>query len=189
MRKCVAIDLGEKIVLDYILFITIILTVACPSANGLVDLERDELLGLLKEQLALERETIASMDEQVRRTKNRIIRLLLHGIVLDSMKHIDMLETMIDLLTGSVVPETEKDELGKELNRHVQIEKDSLDRLEGVIRKTEDKGVRFLLQNIASDERRHHTVLDQIISTLAIGENITDMDWWDYLYRYANLST
>jgi len=68
-------------------------------------LERDELVGLLKEQLALERETIASMDKQVRRTKNRVIKLLLDGIVLDSMKHIDMLETMIDLLTGSVVPE------------------------------------------------------------------------------------
>lgn len=157
--------------------------------DGLVDLERDELVGLLKEQLVLERKTIASMDKQVRRTKNRIIRLLLHGIVLDSMKHIDMLETMIDLLTGSVVPEAERDELGKELKRHIEIEKDSLDRLEGVIKKTEDKGVRFLLQNIASDERRHHTVLDQIISTLAVGEDITDMDWWDYLYRYANLST
>ena len=96
-------------------------------------MERDELVGLLKEQLALERETIASMDKQVRRTRNRIIKLLLHGIVLDSMKHTDMLETMIDLLTGSVVPEAERDELGKELKRHIQIEKDSLDRLEGVI--------------------------------------------------------
>lgn len=123
------------------------------------------------------------MDKQVRRTRNRVIKLLLHGIVLDSMKHIDMLETMIDLLTGSVVPEAERDELGKELKRHIQVEKDSLDRLEGVIGRTEDKGVRFLLQNIASDERRHHTVLDQIISTLAVGENITDMDWWDDILK------
>jgi len=75
------------------------------TSDGSIDLERDELVGLLKEQLALERETIASMDKQVRRTKNRVIKLLLDGIVLDSMKHIDMLETMIDLLTGSVVPE------------------------------------------------------------------------------------
>ncbi len=58
-----------------------------------------------------------------------------------------------------------------------------MERLNYVIAKTRNEKVKFLLESIASDEKRHHDLLNKIMSTVVRGETITEGDWWDFLWR------
>lgn len=145
----------------------------------------DELLDLLKRQQALERETVGSLTPLVQSTKNSVIRLFLNQLVLDSMKHVDVLQAIMDLDAGAVVSDIDKHRMNRGLNKHIKGEEAMLRNLESIMGKVEDEKMKFMLKGMASDERRHHKILEHLMKVIETIENIRDEDWWDLYYDRA----
>jgi len=144
-----------------------------------------ELIGMLKEQQALEQETAKSISPLVNATKNSVVRLFLNRLVLDSLKHADLLQALIDLNTGAIVADIDKYRMKKELNNHVLNEKEMLSRAQAIISKVEDEKTRGLLRQIVEDEQRHHKILNELLRIIETIENIRDEDWWELYYDRA----
>jgi len=145
----------------------------------------EELIGMLKEHRAFEQNTADSLTASVNRTKNSVVRLFLNGLVLDSLKHADLLQALIDLNTGAIVADIDKYRMKKELSAHVLKEKEMLSRAQAIVGKAEDKRTRSLLQQIVKDEQKHHKILNELLRIIETIENIRDEDWWELYYDRA----
>jgi len=141
-----------------------------------------ELERLLRDQMALERKTAEVLSSTVQRTKNSVVRLFLDRLVLDSLKHADMLQALIDLNAGTLVTMVDKEEMKDALERHVTQEKEMLNRLEQIIEKMEEPKAKSLLRQIAEDERRHHRILDEVTNIVS-WRSTTDEQWWNTIEK------
>jgi len=141
-----------------------------------------ELEKLLKDQMALEKNTAEVLSSTVQKTKNSIVRLFLDRLVLDSLKHADMLQALIDLNAGTLVTVVDKEDMRTSLEKHVEQEEKMLSRLEGILERVEDPKAKSLLKQIAEDERRHHRILEEV--TRIVGwRGATDEQWWNTIDR------
>jgi len=143
----------------------------------------EELLGLLKEQIEIEQRMVRFFTPLSKKSKNSIVRSLLHGLALDSMKHADMLQVLVELTTGALVSDFERYDLSKMLDKHVADEKDALDRIEKIISRVEDSRAQFMLSQIAADERKHHRLLEELIRISESKEVVKNEEWWEFLER------
>lgn len=142
-----------------------------------------EIEKLLRDQMALEKKTAEVLSSTVERTKNSVVRLFLDRLVLDSLKHADMLQALIDLNAGRLVTAVDKDEMRASLEKHVELEQEMLKRLDAIIEKIGDPKAKALLKQIAEDEKRHHKILDEV--TRIVGwRGATDEQWWNAIDRY-----
>ena len=143
-----------------------------------------ELTKFFDEQIKLEEEIVKSMNEALRTLTNPVVKGVLKGISLDSMKHAEIYRAAVKV--ASVPPaltEEEFDRLKETVKKHIAYEERVIERLNYVIEKTRNEKVKFLLESIASDEKRHHVLLNKIMSIVVRGETITEGDWWDFLWR------
>jgi len=142
-----------------------------------------ELEKLLRDQMALEKSTAEVLSSTVQRTKNSVVKLFLDRLVLDSLKHADMLQALIDLNAGTLVTVVDKEDMRTSLEKHVEQEMKMLNRLEEILERAEDPKVKSLLKQIAEDERRHHRILEEV--TRIVGwRGTTDEQWWNTIDRY-----
>jgi len=141
-----------------------------------------ELEKLLREQMVLEKKTAEALGSTVQKTKNSIVKLFLDRLVLDSLKHADMLQALIDLNSGTLVTMVDKEEMKESLETHVLQEKEMLRRLENILEKVEDPKAKSLLKQIAEDEKRHHRILDEVTKILG-WRGATDEQWWNVVDR------
>ena len=141
-----------------------------------------ELEKLLREQMVLEKKTAEALGSTAQKTKNSIVKLFLDRLVLDSLKHADMLQALIDLNSGTLVTMVDKEEMKESLETHVLQEKEMLERLENILEKVEDPKAKSLLKQIAEDEKRHHRILDEVTKILG-WRGATDEQWWNLVDR------
>ncbi|MFB0514218.1 MAG: hypothetical protein ACETVQ_01430, partial [Candidatus Bathyarchaeia archaeon] len=66
---------------------------------------------------------------------------------------------------------------------HIENEEKLIERLREAINKTANDRVKFLLESILADEKRHHDLLNMIMNIIVKGETITDQDWWDIIWK------
>ena len=124
--------------------------------------DREEAIRLLREQMQVEGELVGLYEKSHSKIENLPVRHLLHMIQLDSLKHIDMCQTAIELLQGEDVLKEEKQEMIRGLSEHVKLEEGSINRatkLLGNIWIRENKAVEELIKKLRDDERRHHDAL------------------------------
>jgi len=145
----------------------------------------EELIGMLKEHRSLEQNTANSLTASVNRTKNSIVRLFLNRLVLDSLKHADLLQALIDLNTGAIVADIDKYRMKKELGNHVLNEREMLSRVQAILSKVEDERTKGLLRQIIEDEQKHHKILNELLRIIETIENIRDEDWLELYYDRA----
>jgi rubrerythrin len=146
----------------------------------------EELIQLLKKQIELEGKMVDSMNQTMSKLKNVVVKQLLNGIALDSRKHQDILNAVIELLrVATAMTEVERDQLSREISDHIEVEERMLNNVKVAGDKTDNVRVKFLLQYIASDEKRHHQTLREIMDYIVSKEIITEAEWWDALYRDA----
>lgn len=72
---------------------------------------------MLKEQKAFEDETVKRLTPMYNSAENPLVRLFIHRIILDTMKHSDTYQTLIDLNTRACAREApckRKTEINKE---------------------------------------------------------------------------
>jgi len=142
-----------------------------------------ELEKLLRDQMELEKSTAGILSSTVQNTRNSVVRLFLDRLVLDSLKHADMLQALIDLSAGALVTVVDKEDMKTSLEKHVQQEKKMLSRLEEILKRVGDPKAKSLLKQIAEDERRHHKILEEV--TRIVGwRGATDEQWWNTIDRY-----
>ena len=144
-----------------------------------------KLLDFLKNQITVEKEIVASLEKPLLTMKNPVVKGVLKGVSLDSIKHADLYMAAITLLTSASTALTQEhlDEQKALIEKHIEIESKLIIKLETMIPKIEDKKVVFLLNAILSDERRHHEMLKMVLEIIVKGETITEEDWWKLLYE------
>jgi rubrerythrin len=146
--------------------------------------KQPKLMKFFKEQIKLEEEIVESMDQALRTLTNPVVKGVLKGISLDSMKHAEIYKAAVEVMSvPPALTEEEFDRLKETVKKHVEYEERVMERLSYVIEKTRNEKVKFLLESIVSDEKRHHDLLNDIMSVVVRGETITEGDWWDFLWR------
>jgi rubrerythrin len=148
-------------------------------------LTEKELIKMLQEQMSLEKGNAQAVAQTAKKTRNAIVKQLLNGVAVDSEKHMYVLNAAIELLSGvtPAISEGERDRLNEELRKHLETENAILSRTEELIWKIRHKKVKFLLQYILYDEKRHNEILKEIMKHIVDKETITEDDWWDFLWK------
>jgi rubrerythrin len=144
---------------------------------------------MIEERIENEREAARLLQDSVRRTNNQVIRLLLYQLALDSIKHENTLRAILQLLESPSKEgfKSESEEFRKVVEKHVEIEREMLEGFEKFVDKTEDNRIRFLLQDMISDEKRHHSIMKRVYELVCESERVQDEKWWDFLFRYSRL--
>jgi len=143
-----------------------------------------ELVKFFREQARLEEEIVKSVKEALETIKNSVVESILKGMALDSSKHAAIYRAAEQIVqVAPALTEKEFDQLRKVVKWHIENEDKVIKRLEDAVKRTENKRIRFLLQAIVTDEKRHHQLLDAIMDIVVKGETITDDEWWEMLWK------
>lgn len=145
--------------------------------------------GMIEEQIENERKATALLYDSAKKTGNTVIRLMLYQLAVDSMKHGHMLNTILRLLESpSKEVRSESEHFRRVLEKHVEIERKMLVDFERIFDVTEDSRIRFIIQNIIADEKRHHAIARRVYELVCEDEKGRDEKWWDFLFRYSRLA-
>jgi len=133
---------------------------------------KDKLIELIKKQIEIEKKIGKSVEKQLETVDTAAAKLLLTEMKYDAKKHASILQGILDVIADSDVllwdyklnSYVDKLVVKKELERHIEIEQDTLNLVKEEIDKTNDRGIKLLLQHIAEDEDRHHTLLRTIVN-------------------------
>jgi len=143
-----------------------------------------DLVEFFREQARLEEEIVESVNEALLTIKNAVVKSILKGMALDSSKHAAIYRAAEHVVkVAPALTEREFDELKKVVKWHIENEDKVIKRLEDAVKRTPNKRIRFLLQAIVADEKRHHQLLDTIMDIVVKGETITDDEWWEMLWK------
>ena len=134
---------------------------------------RRELIDLLREQVQIEKESVTRLSETEQKVGTKAAKLLLVEMRCDSQKHAAVLEAVVETLKGdqSSRPLWQQAFSGfadpiiveREIENHKALSKSMAAHIEKEISKTDDEGVRTLLQHLREDERRHNEIFDMIV--------------------------
>ena len=146
-----------------------------------------ELLDFLKEQIKIENKIVNSLNRTLRDIRNPAVKGVLKGISLDSVKHAEMYDAAVVLLT-KVSQALSQEHLDKQrdlVQKHIRMEAELIKKITNIIPTVENEKVKLLLNAILWDEKRHHELLKKVLEILVSGETITEEDWWDVLWKYV----
>ncbi len=119
----------------------------------------EDALNKIKKQKDFEDETVKKLTPLYESAQNPVIKLFLHNIILDTMRHSDTYQMLIDLNSTAVMGK-ESQEIGeKELASHIKEEAKMLKQAKDISEVVKDKKIKQLILNILDDEKKHHRVL------------------------------
>lgn len=153
-------------------------------------IDKQEFKMMIEEQIENERKAVELLHGSMKKTSNTVIRLLLYQLALDSTKHEYMLRAVLQLLESPSKEQfrREGEEFRKIIERHVEVERKMLENFERIVDETEDNRIKFILQDIISDEKRHHAIMKRVHELVCESEKVKDEKWWDFLFRYSRLT-
>ena len=146
---------------------------------------------MIEEQIENEKKAVKLLQGSMKKTNNTVIQLMFYQLALDSIKHENMLKTILQLLESPSKEQfkCEGEEFRKVIEKHVGVERKMLEYFEGIVDKTGDNRIRFILQDIIRDERKHHAIMQRVHELVCEGEKVQDEKWWDFLFRYSRLTS
>jgi len=137
---------------------------------------RERLIELIRAQIKVEKENVRQVTETEKKVDNAAAKLSLLEIRLDSQKHADILNGILEVLSGVPPSQTlweyrlssyiDPFLVKKELENHEKREARMIDHVEEEIKQTKDEGIKLLLQHVLEDERKHHKILETIVKHL-----------------------
>ena len=143
--------------------------------------EKEEVVDLLRKQMAVEVELVRLYEETAGDIQSRSVRNLLHMIELDSRKHIDICQTVINILQGEDVLKPEKKELKDMLRQHIALEKESIDRANMILKNVwirETQGLKELIEKLKEDEKTHHEALKKLAEKAFFRQDFFRLDFF-----------
>jgi rubrerythrin len=128
---------------------------------------------------------VSSLNKSLTDIGNPTIKGVLKGISLDSVKHAEMYDSAVKLLTSvpQALTQENLDQQKKLVEKHIELEAELIEKISNALPTVENKKVKLLLNAILADEKRHHELLKEILEILVKGETITEADWWDVLWK------
>jgi uncharacterized membrane-anchored protein YhcB (DUF1043 family) len=116
---------------------------------------------------------------------NPTVKGVLRGISLDSVKHAEMYESAVRLMTSvsKALTQQNLDKQKELVEKHIQTEAELIKKINKTLPTVTDRKVKLLLTAILEDEKRHHGLLKQVLEILVKSETITEEDWWDILWE------
>jgi rubrerythrin len=145
----------------------------------------EQLINFLNKQIRIEHQIVSSLNKSLTDIGNPTIKGVLKGISLDSVKHAEMYDSAVKLLTSvpQALTQENLDEQKRLVERHIELEAELIEKISNTLPTVENKKVKLLLNAILVDEKRHHELLKEILEILVKGETITESDWWDVLWK------
>lgn len=139
----------------------------------------------IKDQIKIENEIVESLNRSLEGIANPVVRGVLKGISLDSIKHAEMYTSTLQLLTGisKALTQEHLDKQREVVEKHIRIEAELIKKIKEEMPKVENEKVKLLLNSILKDEERHHALLMEVLEVLVRGETITDEEWWDIVWK------
>lgn len=155
-----------------------------------MSIDKQEFKEIIEKRIEDEKKAVELLQDSMEKTSNTVIQLLFCQLALDSMKHEKMLKAVLQLLEPPSKErfKCEGEEFRKVIEKHAEVEREMLESFEKIVDRTEDKRIRFILQDMISDEKKHHTIVNRIYELVCEGEKIKDEKWWDFLFRYSRLT-
>ena len=137
---------------------------------------RERLVELIRAQIKVEKENVRQVTETEKKVDNAAAKLSLLELRLDSQKHADILNGILEVLSGVPPSQTlweykissyiDPFLVKGELENHEKREARMIDHVEEEIKQTKDEGIKLLLQHVLEDERKHHKILETIVKHL-----------------------
>jgi len=124
--------------------------------------QRTEAVNILRRQIETERQLIKLYSDTRELVIDEQVRRLLHSLQLDSIKHVEMCVTAIEVLEGDVLYGEDRVELEVGLGHHVELEEEAVKRAELLLRNpwvSENEGLRRIIEAWRNDEVAHHGLL------------------------------
>ena len=146
-----------------------------------------ELVEFIRRQITIEKEIVDSLNKGVADINNPAVKGVLKGISLDSMKHAELYCAALTLLTktSQALKQEDLDAQRALVEKHIQLEADLIKKISEMMPKIENSKVKFLLESILTDEKRHHAMLKLVLEIIVHAETITEADWWQLLWENA----
>jgi rubrerythrin len=136
------------------------------------------VLDKIKQQKEFEDQTAKKLTPLYESAQNPLIKLFLHCIILDTMKHSETYQMIVDLNDTAVMGKESKG-LGKEeLSSHIKEEAKMLKQAQEISEVIKDKKIKQLVLNILDDEKKHHKALKSMFELL----EKESAEWDAYLY-------
>ena len=141
--------------------------------------ERLEMLSELEEKYAVK------LEREYRGYGNEIVRELISSVMTDSKKHAGLYKAAAMIAKGKSLAITEEEYavLEKNLELHIEKEKEMLESVTQLMDEVEDKRIKKLLTIIYEDELMHHPFMTSFLELVIKRETITEQDIWDMLFR------
>ncbi|MCS7133076.1 MAG: ferritin-like domain-containing protein [Nitrososphaeria archaeon] len=140
---------------------------------------------MFKKQIEVENEIVRSLEEALKDLPNLAVREVLRGISLDSIKHAEMYNSAISILTS--VPEPLSEEQLRRLRalveKHIRIEAELISKINEILPDVENEKVKLILAAILEDEKRHHELLRRVHEIIVRRETITEDEWWKFVWK------
>jgi bacterioferritin (cytochrome b1) len=122
------------------------------------------LVPLLERWIDLEKKSQKALLSSEKKAENPLVRLVLREILLDTIKHLELLKGILDLTRKpALVTREEVDPIRRVLEEHLRGEEVVIEEAVKVLEKMEEVGVKPLLLHILADERKHHAILERLV--------------------------
>jgi rubrerythrin len=138
----------------------------------------EDALSKIKKQKEFEDQTAKKLTPLYESAKNPIIKLFIHSLILDTMRHSDTYQMLLDLNSSAQMGDESKDFGQRELKIHIKEEAQMLKQTKDISEVVKDKKIKQLILNILEDEQKHHRVLEEVLEIL----NKESREWDAYLY-------
>lgn len=143
-----------------------------------------EMINFFKDQIRLEYKIIKSLTNSLKNVKNPVVKQVLRAIVFDSKKHADLYNAALSIETVTPALTDKEYRLLKEITeKHIADEEEAITALERFMPNVKSSKISLLLESIATDEKKHHELLNKIIELIVKREAITEEDWWEILWK------
>ena len=144
--------------------------------------EKSEALRLLDEQLLTEKRLVEIYEETSDLIISEPARWLLYMLQMDSRKHIAIFNLAIEILEGRRIREPDKQEISVGLEKHLELEKESIEKSKKILGNRfvkENSGLSRLMETWSDDEKLHHKTLQRLRD-----EKFTQMNAFDAYTDY-----
>lgn len=138
---------------------------------------KKEVTESLQEQIQIEGQLVGLYDQYERSTENKALKRLMQLFRLDSQRHINMLQTVVEVVSGEDIFMDDKTDLKESLKKHLELEAEAIKMANKLLGKSiiaENEGLKLLLEGWRDDERRHHKTLQNLSNKLYFRIGSTD---------------
>lgn len=122
--------------------------------------------------------------ENIRGLGNDYVEMLINSIGYDSKKHAGLYRAAADIIEGKNMGlmATKMENLEKELNEHIKVEKEMMKNVLDVIQRVDNEKAKVLLNVIEEDEKAHHPLMKKILESVLKPETLEDQDVWMMMF-------